>query len=231
MSFVSFFGNTLFEDNYAFNDGGAISGLKKGTLVFVGLTRFCNNTAYQGIGGAIGINTHSRLEMYGSVIFENNTSIKQYGGAVGAYDDSQIELFNLTTFRSNSAQGGGAIYLRSSLLILNQGSELELINNSAKSHGGGLFVSDQIDNLQCDFSIQTDYTGDQVVYNLPDCFLMFKNFTFWSNTNTPVYKIISINDTAGKDGQFLYGGLLDKCHVVDYVFPWQSQTHVLYKTI
>ena len=231
MSSVSFFGNTLFEDNYAFNDGGAISGLKKGTLVFVGLTRFCNNTAYRGIGGAISINIHSRLEMHGSVIFENNTSIKQYGGAVGAYDDSQIEVFNLTTFKSNSAQGGGAIYLRSSLLILNQGSELELINNFAKSHGGGLFVSDQIDNLQCDFSIETRYSANQVVYNLPDCFLMLKDFSFWSNTSTPLYKIVSINDTAGKDGQFLYGGLMDRCHVVDYVFPWQSQTHVLYNTI
>ena len=147
------------------------------------------------------------------------------------YDDSKIEIFNKATFIKNSAEMGGAIYLRVSSLILNPGSTVELTNNFAKLYGGGLYISDQIDNFQCDFSIKTDYSGNQVIYNLPDCFLDLKNFSFWSNKNSQPYKIISINDTAGKDGQFLYGGLMDKCHVVDYVFLWQSQTHVFYNTI
>ena len=87
---------------------------------------------------------------------------------------------------------------------------------------------DQIDALQCDFSLQTQYCAYQVMFDLPDCFLQLVNFSFWFS---PHYKIVSINDTASKDGQFLYGGLLDKCHVVDYVTQWQSQTHVLYNVI
>ena len=33
--------------------------------------------------------------------------------------------------------------------------------------------------------------------------------------NTHRYQIVSINDTAGYDGQFMYGGLIDKCRIVD----------------
>ena len=53
---------------------------------------------------------------------------------------------------------------------------------------------------------------------LPKCFLRFINFNF-SFTNIsqypPQYQIISINDTAGVDGQFMYGGLMDKCSIED----------------
>ena len=46
MSTISFIGNTTFEDNYACDDGGAISGIKRGMLTFEGVTRFSNNTSH-----------------------------------------------------------------------------------------------------------------------------------------------------------------------------------------
>ena len=228
MSNVSFSGVTCFEDNYALVDGGAISGIKKIKLLFSGDTKFINNTSNEGVGGAVGIAIHSRLEMHGSVLFENNNCIYSYGGAVGAYDSSEIEIFDSVIFRRNSAVKGGAIYLRGSLLFLNHDTETQFIENFAKSLGGGMFVADQIDYYQCNFSIQTQYSGFDVVYNLPDCFLELVKYSFWY---PPKYKILSINDTAGEDGQFLYGGLMDKCHVIDYVFKWQSQTHLLYNIL
>ena len=108
--------------------------------------------------------------MHGSVLFENNNCINSYGGAVGAYDSSEIEIFDSVTFKSNSAERGGAMYLRGSSLILNQDTQTEFIENVAKSLGGGIFVADQIDYYQCNFSIQTHYSEDNVVYALPDCF-------------------------------------------------------------
>ena len=86
MSNVSFSGVTHFEDNYALSDGGAISDFKKIQLLFLGDTKFINNTSNDGFGGAVGIAIHSKLEMHGSVLFENNNCIYSYGGAVGAYD-------------------------------------------------------------------------------------------------------------------------------------------------
>ena len=52
----------------------------------------------------------------------------------------------------------------------------------------------------------------EILVLLPDCFLRFRNLSF---INTHQYQIVSINDTAGYDGQFMYGGLIDKCRIVD----------------
>ena len=71
---------------------------------------------------------------------------------------------------------------------------------------------DNIDYYQCDFVMNATYPKVDVLFYLPDCFLMFNNFSF---TNTSQSQILSFNDTAGKDGQFMYGGLMDKCRIVD----------------
>ena len=41
------------------------------------------------------------------------------------------------------------MYLRGSSLFLNQDTEIQFIENFAKSLGGGMFVADQIDYYQC----------------------------------------------------------------------------------
>ena len=69
------------------------------------------------------------------------------------------------------------------------------------------------------------YSKGEVLATLPDCFLKFENFSF---AKVHKYNIFSFNDTAGRDGQLLYGGLMDKCHTVDYYkFKWD----LLYSTI
>ena len=211
-STVSFFGNTLFQDNYAFIEGGAIAGFVQ-TTIFAGDTRFINNIAYLQGGAAVLLRMHVKSEMHGSVLFENNNCIRTtcFGGAISVTDASEVEIFDSVTFKNNSAQLGGAIYMRTSTIVLNPGARMESIDNYAKFFGGGIYHYDNINYYQCHFAMNARYSQIGIpLILLPECFLRFKNFSF---TNAPLYQILSINDTAGRDGEFMYGGLMDKCIV------------------
>ena len=226
LSTVTFSGYTLFENNCAFN-GGAIAALVKSELIFTGITEFINNIAIGSFGGAVAIGIHTKLEIHGLVLFERNNCTSCLGGAIAAADTSTVSIFDAVTFNSNSAMMGGAIYLRYATLVLNQGARLDSVSNYAQELGGGIFIEDDSSYYQCFFTMNSHYLKEDVLETLPDCFLKLENFSF---TNVHQYKILSINDTAGSDGEFMFGGLMDKCHIVDYYkLNWDLLYNVVFK--
>ena len=70
VSSVTFSGHTLFKDNYAIGEGGAVKATSRAKLKFSGVTVFTNNSATDA-GGAI-LAAHAQLEMTGNVTFKNN---------------------------------------------------------------------------------------------------------------------------------------------------------------
>ena len=181
-------------------------------MIFGGVTKFVNNRA-EHEGGAIVLVVHSKLEMHGSVQFLSNNCTSCPGGAVSVADASKVEIFDSVIFQNNTARIGGAIYVDSSTLVLNHGASIKTMHNYAKHFGGGIFHVDFINYFQCSFTINAQYSTSIVDFNLPDCFLQFRNFSF---KDASAYRILSFNDTAGIDGQFMYGGLMDKCHIADF---------------
>ena len=212
ISVLSFSGTTNFEDNYASMEGGALVDFVMSTISFAGSTKFINNTADQKGGGAILLTVNSKLLLHGSVLFLSNNCTTCHGGAISVASASEIEIFDFVTFKNNSAQMGGAIYIRFSTITLNQGAKIETIGNHADWFGGGIFHLDSIESDQCEFTIHANYPQGLILFLLPDCFLSFRKFSF---VNAHQYQIVSINDTAGEDGQFMYGGLIDKCRILD----------------
>ena len=128
-------------------------------------------------------------------------------------DACKVEVFDSMIFQNNTARIGGAIYVDSSTLVLNHGASIKTMHNYAKHFGGGIFHVDFINYFQCSFTINAQYSTSVVDFNLPDCFLQFRNVSF---KDASAYRILSFNDTAGIDGQFMYGGLMDKCHIADF---------------
>ena len=214
-SSVSFAGHTLFQDNSAVIEGGAIAGIVQTKLSFSGVTDFINNKAETEGGGAILGSIHMELIISGSVLFKNNNCTTCYGGAISLTGKSSITIFNIVTFESNWGEMGGAIYLRDSNVVLKKNATLVTSRNHARYYGGAIFHMDYIDYYQCDFSISATYQWGSILFSLPDCFLELDGFEFTESSNSPSYEIHSYDDSAGIDGQFLYGGLMDKCHVTD----------------
>lgn len=189
-SIINFYGKTSISNNA----GGGMQ-MFSSTSRFAGDTVLFNNSAR--IGGAI--NTQ-----YGTIVFSGTTTLinneAMDGGALYALS-AMITLENTVIFTSNSAQNGGAMYLiGGTTLTLAPNSSFNSSYNSALNYGGGIYHKDTVTLIQCSYYTSTGFV------DLPYCFLQLIQ-----KEMIPSITVTSYHDSAGKDGGFLYGGLLDKC--------------------
>ena len=209
-STVSFNGNTIIKDNTL--QHGVIGAIKS-RIFFNGFTKFLNNQ-----GGIV--SRSSLIEFSGNTLFYNNSALtnggainSQYGilsfrgstsfisnkaqidgGALYAIN-TKVAFYDAANFSSNSAQSGGAIYFISGATLF-LASILNVSHNNATDYGGAIFHRDTVTSIQCN----NEYT------EFPNCFLQFE-----SKIEQAQVAINSYYNSAGKGGNFLYGGLLDIC--------------------
>ena len=136
------------------------------------------------------------------------------GGAIYTLDSS-ITLTGHQNFVGNFAQQGGALGLfGTSKLIIKSPQRVNFTNNRAGSNGGVIFFADPISIRQCNkadrrFNFRFCYDSAKLIIfscrKLSSCLL---EFDFDTNN---VYPLKFVNNTAGRAGSLLYGGLLDDC--------------------
>ena len=196
----------VFTNNSANGGGGAIhfSGVY---AVFNANMHFERNKAPHGSGGAIMIDyLGGTLQVHGqSTSFVNNTGHR--GGAVYLLA-GEVFFKNNVIFHNNTAYEGGAMYFSPlSTMILEPMATINTSKNFAQSKGGVMYHKDDPTINQC---MLHETTFDDHL-RLPSC--------FWKAN--PLAKIISINDTAGENGGFLYGGLVNKCGDIYTAIPYE----------
>ena len=105
---------------------------------------FHGNTADDGTGGAISINTNSIVNFKDSsnVLFHNNNATQ--GGAIYSFCNSNTTFNNNTAvmFSKNAAAFGGALNFFGSSFIILQGdisSTVTFNNNTATQNGGAIY--------------------------------------------------------------------------------------------
>lgn len=190
-----FFNITTFINNTAVTTGGAIY-IVRGKLISEGKTSFINNRAKK--GGALHT-TYGSLSFAETTSFINNAA-HENGGALFVLGTTVI-FRGRTIFTSNSAINGGAMYLTTAT-TLSLASDTDVITsqNNASGYGGAIYHKDNAVSLvQCNYLNNSDEFDE-----LPYCFLELQ-------TLIPTITIYSYHDSAGKDGSFMYGGLLDRC--------------------
>ena len=243
---IIFDGSTLICNHFTNNSGGAIHSIR-GKLRFIGTTSFINNTATREGGALNSLNT--------VVVFKGNTSFRdnsatlagggtssQYGsisftgiitftanragrggGALNAISTA-VTFEGMLKFSSNSARTGGAMYfINAASLTLASHTTLETSHNSATDYGGAIFHKDIVTPSQCDNVIPSI-----PFIKLPYCFLELDDLKKNSSIT-----INSYLDSAGIDGSFLYGGLLDDCrfnNIPSNALVEQLNTQYMYKT-
>ena len=194
---LSFTGSTSFINNSALIDSGAIYALQA-SLAFSGNSLFYSNSA-DNRGGAI-FSRYGALSFTGSTAFINNSALK--GGAIYA-SRAGVTFDNTLTFLSNSAQNGGAMYFTDEAsLTLTLYANLNLSYNRATDYGGAIYHKDIVTPDQC----SNDFNSDISIL-FPTCFLQLITERGSEIKTT----INSYYNSAGKDGNFLHGGLLDRC--------------------
>ena len=209
---VTFSGTTIMSNNVGIT-GGSIS--NKGSLItFTGPTWFDSNTAQA--GGAIN-SIQGEIAFHSTVLFTHNSAHSD-GGAIYA-QGLNIVFKDIVEFNSNSALNGGAIYLSRSTLTVTNLTVFSTLQNHAAKYGGAIYHEDSPTPVQCNFRAKDDRISYQFLH-LPKCFLQSTEYYYIYGT------IHSYHDSAGKDGYFLYGGLLDKCKQTGNI-----QISTLYSTL
>ena len=113
-------------------------------------------------------------------------------------------MFGKVIFSNNSALSGTAfIFERSSKLIISDDSYIIFCNNHASNYGGAIHVhTEDVQNTSISLQdIITDNPDSPMIVSKTECFVHVEG----SRLDT---SLIFINNTAGKGGDVLYGGLV-----------------------
>ncbi len=111
------------------------------------------NTALS--GGALCLE-QGRVAFDGSTTFSNN-SVEENGGAIIAVG-AIIDAREVIEFTSNTAQNGGAVYMRSeSFVIVGSDTVLSSSFNKALDYGGGIYHVDKPALTQCSYDENAHY--------------------------------------------------------------------------
>ncbi len=183
-------------NNIRHKPGGAISSFNS-VLLFKEYTLFKNNSA--DFGGALSL-TQEMASFDGLSLFINNTA-KLYGGAIQIDADTVFNALGEVKFEFNFAQRGGAVFLSNGgSIAIERDGYLNFSFNTASDYGGGIYNQDIASHSQCAY-----FTNRTVPY----CFIQ---------VDIPKirYALYSNADSAGINGNFLYGGLLDRCRLREY---------------
>lgn len=160
------------------------------------------------VGGAIYL-VHGTLLLGKLTLFLYNRAGTD-GGALFSVS-ADITLQGTVQFNYNSANNGGAMYFQQTAgMIFASSSELFTAYNNAREYGGVIFNEDVPSPVQCSYIPEN--STDAL---LPYCFFRPKN------NDQSQFRMYTSNDSAGKDGDFLYGGLLDRCQQIHYLpYKW-----------
>ena len=188
--------------------GGAIDAYYS-TIYLQGCTLFTQNTA-DGNGGAM--NTlYGTVSLQGFTQFTHNTAGGDGGATFAA--GTVIQIVEPVNFSYNSAFNGGAMFFENGaslhLDLIRFGPLLISSFNFAHQDGGMIYHSDSPSNSQCEHS---DITRED--RTLPDCFLQPK--LHYAYHNSLIF--LSTNNSARREGNFMFGGLMDRCRIEDGLF-------------
>ena len=203
-------GNSTMEGN--FGEKGGCFYIAYSYVVLREKTIFRNNSAE--LGGVIYGFNGANIYIRGLTIFEENTASRG-GGAIYAVD-TDIILRQTVEFNSNSAQNGGAMSFHSgATLTVLPLTRFNTTRNSASDYGGVIYYDDSsISSLQCDYDMNNTANTKGLLFSLPYCFLdLQKGIVEYENYTLNRFLLFSFNNSAGKGGNYMYGGLTDKCQV------------------
>ena len=194
-------GNCTFTNNTAKWSGGAVVIDSGSSVTLSGYNRLVNNSAEYGGGMFL---TNSSLTLMGTTVFQTNTATSG-GGVHGTM--ATITINGHTTFDRNSAtwKGGGLSISGNSKCFLAVKEKLYFTGNHAEQYGGAVFIADD-PFVYCNTAADWNFWGQ--------CFFLFPG---WDENATSIC-CITANNTAGKAGRVLYGGMIDRCRLAPITY-------------
>ncbi|WP_461141634.1 putative Ig domain-containing protein, partial [Spirosoma pomorum] len=147
-----------------------------GTVSFTGFT-FSDGQAAQADGGAI-LNQGGQLSIQDCIFLNNQTT--NVGGALANF--ASLTVVN-TLFQGNrssggvNSRGGGVFHQGSSLVLINTA----FFSNNADADGGGLYLNNNAQLINCSFGGNTAARSGAAIYNIASSSSGLTNCVFFDN--------------------------------------------------
>ena len=194
--------------------GGGMGIFSGSTVTLSGMSTFTQNTARYGGGGNV---VDGTISFVATTHFHNNSAL--YGGGIHGHR-ATLEITEVAGFTENSATyGGGLSFASGSQCLLSSNSTVYLKGNHAEQYGGAIFVADE-PFLYCTFS-QQSWVLDSKEY----CF--FQPLV-WPD---PSVHFVLENNTAEEAGTALYGGMVDRCDLLESTTAQPIYSDVIFNEI
>ena len=183
-------------------DGGAMYASESKIIVETeSQTKIFANSAV-GHGGALYLTTVSELKIKGESSYITRNRATNNGGGIHATNSSVI-VEGAVYFVSNAAKNGGGISLEKSAKLrgtITESGYIDFVTNRASHYGGALYVDDETNPDMC-AAVNVQSTTSSILTE-SECFskLVFVNMS---------------DNYAGVSGSNLFGGLLDRCTVLN----------------
>ena len=198
-------GNVTIEGNTA-NTGGGIRADRSHVHLMGDCSLAKNKATY---GGAMN-SFYGTVSLQGPTSFAHNTADKD-GGAVYAIG-TVIQILENVEFTFNLANNGGGMFfdngasLYFSDHLIGTDPLLSSSFNYARQDGGVIYHRDSPSITQCSCSNRLESLDENCQNKLPNCF-------FHLSLNYHDIPIVSANDSAVREGNFIFGGLTDRCKI------------------
>ena len=157
-SYLTFTGNTTFNQNHAYSyGGGAIYASHNTVISFNGTSNFISNLARD--GGAIYASYNTVLSFSGTSNFISN--LARDGGAIYTSYNTVLSFNGTSSFINNSVQfAGGAIHTSSNTVLSFNGTA-NFISNSASAGGGAIYT---VEYTRLSFNGTSNFINNSVYF-------------------------------------------------------------------
>ena len=210
-SLFIYIADCMFHRNSA-SIGGAICGgpisVIRNTVAIINGSNFTENTALN-CGGALSLHDFKNITFYKSIFYANTAAIggalnlkkdtssvihcifqeneANMGGAIHCNMHTTLNVTNIFLQRNKAAHDGGGISMVQSYLFVGGGLNYFLNNTAMLGKGGAVYVEDRLDD--CHVNV---------------CPVVWKHDTIINCTTNSAYT-----------GSVLYGGMIDRCYIVN----------------
>ena len=146
------------------------------------------------------------ITLYGSTLTITNCTFTRNNISSIKAIGSNVTISGQVLFHDNTASSGtGLIFAKGSLLITTEYSNIHFQNNHAMKYGGVFYISTE-ESYETSMSLQdiTEYNGEgSLITSRTECFVHVEGGNLRSHA-----RFTFINNTAGRGGDVLYGGLV-----------------------
>ena len=146
------------------------------------------------------------ITLYGSTLTITNCTFTRNDISSIKAIGSNVTMSGQVLFHNNTASSGtGLIFAKGSLLITTEYSNIHFQNNHAMKYGGVFYISTE-ESYETSMSLQDiiQYNGGgSLITSRTECFVHVEGGNLISHA-----RLTFINNTAGRGGDVLYGGLV-----------------------